>query len=70
MEAFYSKNGTYRSIATEEIGGRSSRASYFRVEKEPYSKKIERFLNDYTQVNYVCAENGIRNPSIEMEGIV
>lgn len=61
MENFYSKNGTYRSLAVEEIGGRSSRASYFRVEKEPYSKKIERFLNDYTQVNYVCAENGIRN---------
>lgn len=61
MDNLYSKNGTYRSLAVEEIGGRSSRASYFRVEKEPYSVKIERFLNDYTQVNYVCSANGVKN---------
>lgn len=61
MDNLYSKNGTYRSLAVEEIGGRPKRTSYYRVEKVPYSKKIERFLNDSTQVNYVCMENGIKN---------
>ena len=61
MENFYSKNGTYRSLAVEEIGGRPKRSSYYRVEKEPYSVKVARFLKDWAQVNYVCSANGVKN---------
>ena len=61
MENFYSKNGTYRSLAAEEIGGRPKRSSYYRVEKEPYSVKVARFLKDWAQVNYVCSANGVKN---------
>lgn len=61
MENFYSKNGTYRSLAVEEIGARPKRSSYYRVEKEPYSVKVARFLKDWAQVNYVCSANGVKN---------
>lgn len=61
MDNLYSKNGTYRSLAVEEIGGRPKRTSYYRVEKVPYSKKIERFLKGWGQVNYVCSANGVKN---------
>lgn len=61
MDNLYSKNGTYRSLAVEEIGGRPKRSSYYRVEKEPYFVKVARFLKDWAQVNYVCSANGVKN---------
>lgn len=61
MDNLYSKNGTYRSLAVEEIGGRPKRTSYYRVEKKPYFVKVARFLKDGAQVNYVCSANGVKN---------
>ena len=61
MDNLYSKNGTYRSLAVEEIGGRTVKSSYYRVEKEPYFVKVARFLKDWAQVNYVCSANGVKN---------
>ena len=64
MENFYSKNGAYRSVATEEIGSRPAKSSYLRVEKIPYHFKVTRFLNNQAQVNYLCSDNGIKNGDI------
>lgn len=64
MDNLYSKNGTYRSLAVEEIGGRPKRTSYYRVEKIPYHFKVTRFLNNQAQVNYLCSDNGIKNGDI------
>ena len=64
MDNLYSKNGTYRSLAVEEIGSRPAKSSYLRVEKIPYHFKVTRFLNNQAQVNYLCSDNGIKNGDI------